>query len=361
MDLPGGLQVDTSWIKTGVKTMQGLKYVVHLWRKCWDISNTAFGKWESGVTQDIEDGLNKDRTNLAKAFYDHEGDRAGNNSSNSKPSPVGHQSGFNTTTSHKSRPTKYPGTMETSYRTQTRNTLSRSKLSAEISYKPSPPKYPGPSKLNSLPLLTILPSNTETAHHSGLTPHPLNGPSSLYHTTKATDKAQPSVSIPRSSKSLRPYPSAQKSQLPNLNPAPSPAKSPKPAATPDDTPAPTKQTPGPHCAQLLEDAIAIDQKAGPGPKPGEYALFGIGSCNGGYWGHPSDSTESPPLPTTAANLGASSRCEKFEGLGKRIWNVENFGPGIQTAHQSFFVALLGECTTGYIVPPARPTPHSPPM
>jgi hypothetical protein len=72
LSLPLGLQIDTSWIQTGVPGMSGLQYVVNLWQHCWDISNTTLGRWESGQVEDEAwAGLTRSRFKLADAFYDH--------------------------------------------------------------------------------------------------------------------------------------------------------------------------------------------------------------------------------------------------------------------------------------------------
>jgi hypothetical protein len=80
LDLPYGLQIDTSWIKTGIPGMSGLIYRVNLWKHCWDTTNTDFGRQQRGIEGDIADRLNKDRNNLTAAWYDHSDDKPANSS-----------------------------------------------------------------------------------------------------------------------------------------------------------------------------------------------------------------------------------------------------------------------------------------
>jgi hypothetical protein len=56
---------------TGVPGMSGLMYVKDVFARCWDISNSSLGKWETGQYDQIEDDIAKDtNANLTTAKGD---------------------------------------------------------------------------------------------------------------------------------------------------------------------------------------------------------------------------------------------------------------------------------------------------
>ncbi|KAF2441002.1 hypothetical protein P171DRAFT_446919 [Karstenula rhodostoma CBS 690.94] len=188
LDLPGGFQISTGWIKTGVKGFNGLIYHINLWKHCWDTTDTDFGRQQLGIEADIEDGLNKERNNLTAAWYDHEADQWPANSSsttgksNSTYSSAAEKwnSKYPSVTASKSRsklpsatskssttrpPSYYPEEQETSTVTVWASTAtvwaSTVTVWVEGTYSDGGPSTPGHSKSNSkLPSATSKSSTT---------------------------------------------------------------------------------------------------------------------------------------------------------------------------------------------------------
>ncbi|KAL5397746.1 hypothetical protein PMIN02_002034 [Paraphaeosphaeria minitans] len=212
LDLPGSVQIDTSWIKTGVKGLTGLMYHVNIWKHCWDTTNTDFGRQQRGIEADIEDGLNKERNNLTAAWYDHEDDQPPANSSataggssKTDPSTIASKSNSNYpfasgTTSNSNYPFA-SGTTSNSKYPSASGTKSTSKQSSATAGKSNSKQFSATARISQ----TTLPTNssrkaitvtaTVIAEPSSLIGSLTSASARISHTTFPTNSSRKIVTV----------------------------------------------------------------------------------------------------------------------------------------------------------------------
>ncbi|KAF2876585.1 hypothetical protein BDV95DRAFT_231138 [Massariosphaeria phaeospora] len=171
--------------------MGGLMYTVNLFQHCWDISNTALGRWEQGIT----DRLNEERKSVKAAFYDHEADVVANTTTGNSTGPGDYTIPLGNCTFAGNSTTRTSGTPVSIPTKSSSQPVELSTSFPTSSTKSSSPPLStgGPS--------TLYPSGWRTMSSSP--PPSTGGPSTLYpsgwrttSSSQASSTGGPSISYP---------------------------------------------------------------------------------------------------------------------------------------------------------------------